>query len=402
MKLFARSTISGATLAGAVQKTANLGFWDALKTAGISPNTRSAVTASGTLTTDQCGLVPVDATAGSIVLVLPVSGSDTDDAVYQFRRIDGTANTVTIRRNGTDTIEGASNDLFLPAAGAVLELQMPAGATNWRVVTLTGGTQAGARSLLGFPLRGFIAGLTLSTAGASASFGVAAGEAADSANAVLLQLAAAVTKTTGAWAVGSGTGGLDTGAIAASTWYHAHLIRRPDTGVVDVLVSLSASAPTMPANYTQSRRIGSMKTNGSSQWTKFIQDGDYFVWDAAVTDVNAANPGTAAVSRTISVPTGINVRAQLRCAVQVLSVSTAVNSALLVSDLAITDAAPTFGSSGVTAVAGRQAADNYGAVETIVRTNTSAQVRSRLSASDASVSLFMSTAGWYDTRGRDA
>ena len=48
--------------------------------------------------------------------------------------------------------------------------------------------------------------------------------------------------------------------------------------------------------------LGSMKTNGSAQWTKFIQDGDLFQWDAGVQDVAATNPGTSAVTRTLTVP----------------------------------------------------------------------------------------------------
>lgn len=66
-----------------------------------------------------------------------------------------------------------------------------------------------------------------------------------------------------------------------------------------MLFSLSATAPTMPGFYLLSRRIGSIKTDGSGNWTKFVQDGDTFTWDVPVTDVNASNPGTSAVSRTL-------------------------------------------------------------------------------------------------------
>ena len=129
--------------------------------------------------------------------------------------------------------------------------------------------------------RGQIGGLTLSTAGSSATFSVAAGSAVNSTNADYIALASTLSKTTATWAVGNGNGGLDTGTIAASTWYHAYVIKRVDTGVVDVLVSLSATAPTMPGSYTLFRRIGAMLTNGSSQWTKFVQTGDEFVGRAA-------------------------------------------------------------------------------------------------------------------------
>jgi hypothetical protein len=122
-------------------------------------------------------------------------------------------------------------------------------------------------------LRNYIAGANLSTAGASTTFSVGAGVAADSTNVNLMLLSSSLSKTTSAWAVGNASGSLDTGSIAASTWYHVYLIRRLDTGVVDVLISLNATTPTLlPTNYSVYRRIGSMKTNASSQWTKFVQD----------------------------------------------------------------------------------------------------------------------------------
>jgi hypothetical protein len=63
----------------------------------------------------------------------------------------------------------------------------------------------------------------------------------------------ALTKTiSSTWSVGSGNGGLDTGAVLASTWYHIYLIERTDTGVVDALLSqapgLSASVTCTNAN----------------------------------------------------------------------------------------------------------------------------------------------------------
>ena len=111
------------------------------------------------------------------------------------------------------------------------------------------------------PLRGYLSGLTLSTVGSSINFGVAAGVATSDDTTTSMKLATSLSKSTAAWAVGSGVGALDTGTIANSTWYHVFLIERTDTGVVDVLVSLSATTPTLPASYTKQRRIGSMKTN---------------------------------------------------------------------------------------------------------------------------------------------
>ena len=156
---------------------------------------------------------------------------------------------------------------------------------------------------------GLIFGLTLSTAGGSALFGIDKGQASDSTNVAAMVLPAAFSKNgSAAWSLGSGGGALDTGAFAANTWYHVHLIERLDTGVVDVLVSLSPAAPTLPANYTVFRRIGSMRTNASSVWTAFTQWGDDFIWVSSFQELSVNAPPTSWVIRTLSgVPTGVSV-----------------------------------------------------------------------------------------------
>jgi hypothetical protein len=265
--------------------------------------------------------------------------------------------------------------------------------------TLTPAQKTQARVNIAAPLRGWIAGLMLSTTGASASFGVAAGEAADSTTADLLQLASAYTKTTAAWAVGSGAGALDTGAIAAAAWYHVYLIKRPDTGVVDVLVSLSATAPTLPANYTLFRRIGSMLT-AASQWRKFVQGGDTFSWDVPVADVSALNPGTAAVTRTLSTPLGVRVEA-ITWVAFAANATTDNPAAILLSDLAVSDQAPSINLSSFMCYSSTVVIGNTGGV-TRVFTNTSSQIRSRLQISGANTTLVITTFGWVDRRGKDA
>ena len=155
------------------------------------------------------------------------------------------------------------------------------------------------------PPRSYIAALTMSTAGSSSTMSIAAGQAADSTNAVLMALASSISKTTSAWAVGTSNGALDTGTIAANTWYHFYLIQRSDTGVVDVLFSLSATAPTLPANYTYARRIGSGRTNASNQWTAFVQIGDKFLWTSAPLDIATSSFAASSQLYTMTVPLGV-------------------------------------------------------------------------------------------------
>lgn len=145
-KLFTRATVSGASLSGANLKSVLTTLWDALNSLGITDASRTTVTSSASLVSTQCGLLLVDATSASIVLTLPTSGSATDDLVYSVRRIDSsTANSVTVVRGGTDTIEGSTSAILIPPGGST-KIQMPGGATNWRVLSASGGTAVGARN----------------------------------------------------------------------------------------------------------------------------------------------------------------------------------------------------------------------------------------------------------------
>ncbi len=254
-------------------------------------------------------------------------------------------------------------------------------------------------------LRSYLAGLTLSTAGASTVFHLLPGVAVDSTNATSMLLAAALDKSTGAWVVGSGVGGLDTGAIAASTWYHVYLIKRPDTGVVDVCISLSATAPTfgasIPAAYTLFRRIGSMKTNSSSQWISFTQWGDEFLWVSPILDVNVTNTGTSAVTRTLSTPPGVQTIARMN-----ISLSDPSSQAFAYfSPLATADLPPTTTGSAPGASMGFNplgiAANNMEA-QISVLTDTNSAIRSRNFDVNANAVMCISTLGWTDRRGRDA
>jgi hypothetical protein len=308
------------------------------------------------------------ATTTNLGLTLPTVGADDDTW-------GGVNNTV---HTGVDAVFKADG------TGTSVGLKVGSGKT----LNVTGGT------LVGFPDSpvpyGHINGLTLSAAGSTATFGIATGQAADSTNAALMSLGSAYTKTGSSWAVGSGNGGIDTGSIANNTWYHVWLIQRSDTSVVDVLFSTSASSPTMPSNYDRKRRIGSMLTNGSAQWVKFIQDGDRFDWDTRVLDSNGSTPAnTSAASKTLTVPTGVSVQAIVE---GTLSYSSGAMFAIF-SPLDVADIDP-----GATGWWGVAAASAYNTAEKIIRTNTSAQIRIRFSSTTGNYTI--ATSGWLDARGR--
>jgi hypothetical protein len=248
------------------------------------------------------------------------------------------------------------------------------------------------------PPRSYLAGYGLSTAGSSGTMSIAAGAATDTTNTTMISLTAAISKTTSAWSVGTGNGGLDNGTIANATWYHFYAIMRPDTGVVDVLFSTSATTPTMPANYVYKRRIGAGLTDGSAHWVAFSQTGGEFRWLAGVLDVNTTNPGTSAVSATLTVPIGLKVRAMFN---STLVINTA-SAQVYFSDLAANDEATSVTNAPLAQMSNFGVAAGQSAVGLEITTNTSAQIRYRLNASDGSSIIRIATIGWIDRRGRDA
>lgn len=261
------------------------------------------------------------------------------------------------------------------------------------VISFNGRTGAVVSSGTDVPLRSYLAGLTLSTAGSSSTFGVAAGVATDSTNAAMMALASAYTKTTGAWAIGSGNGSFDGTGSAPSAhagWYHVFLIERTDINVVDVLTSNSATSPTLPTNYTLFRRIGSMLTNGSFQWVKFLQNGDEFYWDVATQDVVNVSPTTSPTNYTVSTPLGIVCNALLT----VQWSSNVITEALMYSPL---QSAQTSG--GVTQLI-TPVAGQFVGVQINMRTDTNSRVVVIASANNTN-HLYINTQGWIDRRGRD-
>lgn len=245
-------------------------------------------------------------------------------------------------------------------------------------------------------LAGTLWGLTLSNNGTDAAndIDIAAGIAIDSTNAVLMRLASSLTKRLdAAWAVGSGNGGRDTGSIADGTW-HVHLIKRPDTGVVDVLFSLSATAPTLPTNYTVFRCIGPI-LRVSSAIKAFTQIGDYFEWSTPVADIASAAQTTGNTTRTLaSIPTGKAVLADI--GVNIYRSGGTGQFGIASSPARAGGTVVDRDTAGVGYSTGASAAGSATA-RMLVLTNTSAQIVTDANQTgEVSITVF----GFYDNRGR--
>ena len=83
----------------------------------------------------------------------------------------------------------------------------------------------------------------------------------------------------------SGANGLDTGTESISTWYHVWAIY--DGSNKRVLLSTSATAPTMPGSYTYKAWLGAIYNNSSGNFLKLAQRGNSVSCEPSVALSNA-------------------------------------------------------------------------------------------------------------------
>ncbi len=132
------------------------------------------------------------------------------------------------------------------------------------------------------------------------TFTVAAGAASNSTNINDVVLPAVVTNTI----TSVGVNGVDVAAAIASTFYSVYVIG-DSTGykATASLLSLSATAPSLPSGYDMFRRIGYVKTDGSALLLKFWQYGNASVrdmWYDTAIATPAITTGTAYASQSLA------------------------------------------------------------------------------------------------------
>lgn len=251
-------------------------------------------------------------------------------------------------------------------------------------------------------LRGHIAGLTLSNNGTDATndIDIAVGVATSSDQGAVISLGSALTKQLDAsWAVGTNAGMRATGAAITDTTYHIFLIRRPDTGVVDIAADTSASGANIAANtnaaYTQVRRIGSILRESGAIVT-FKQWGDNFR-RAAISDRNSTSAAASALLA-LSIPAGIAVAPMI---LYFLQVATSATCQVRLGSASIGSADTTIAS--LICGAGDTSERNLELVPPYFVSDTSRQIyfeQINTAGTPAASQLF--TVGWVDLRGKDA
>lgn len=253
-----------------------------------------------------------------------------------------------------------------------------------------------------FVPRGHLWGLTMSNAADTANdITVAAGEAKDEANTENMILSASITKRLdAAWTVGDNQGGLNTGAEANSTWYEVHLIKRVDTGVVDVMFTTTANRATLPTNYTLQRRIGWIRNDAGGAILQFTQVNDLFTLTTQINDVAATLTSTAA-QVTLTVPP--NTVARFRAAMTAGTGGTnLLDQTIVFSEIVEGNVTPAVGT-GIASLTGGEFSAGVvtnSAGHFLLKVNSSSQIEhdSSANAQSAAGTFDISTFGWIDDR----
>jgi hypothetical protein len=241
-----------------------------------------------------------------------------------------------------------------------------------------------------FP-KGLVVGGTLSNAAGDATndITIAAFTVQDESGGGVLTLAAAITKQIDAtWAVGTNAGGMNTGAVADTTWYEVIAIKRVDTGVVDVMFSTTANRATLPASYTLKARLGWVR-RGAATNLAFTQVKDYFTLTTQINDI-AVNKTVTATAAALTVPP--NCIARFRAGAD-MSTSVNANSALVFSEVAEGNVTPAL-ATGIISLGYWDLATGSSGGHFELRVNASSQIEYDM---DVAVGTFdVSTFGWVD------
>lgn len=378
------------TAAGVTVKTA-----DPVRAAEPSSTAVVTVTTTTTLNAANNGqLIKADATAGAFTVTLLPAATAGNGYEVTVKKIDSSSNAVTLDADGSETIDGGT-DISLPNQFDVVKVRSDG--TAWQVLTQPLNVQT-----IALP-RGYIDGFILSNNGTDANndIDIGIGTARDDANGANIVLSASITKRLDAsWAVGDGNGGLDAGSKAADTWYHVFVIRRSDTGVVDVLFSTSAASPTLPAGYDQKRRIGAIRTDSGPNIRAFLQrSGEVFEWVTPILDVQDSAPTATDAGELYTLSAPPNTMAHVTAGANASDGQSHayVRATDITNDTPVPSGGIPLHNAGVLAGGSSSSAR---ASDTWIWVDGSSQIRG--SVDNASTDLDIMTKGWFDPRGRDA
>ena len=362
-----------------------------VKNAGALTPSSTATAAVTMAATDFNKLLLVDPSAAARTVSVLTAAAALEGFRVVIKNVSG-ANNVIVHRSGSNTIDGEAS-ITLSATNQAVMLACN-GTTWYRTSARTPITAATLTTT-----RGFISGLTLSNdSDADHDIAIAVGVCRDSAEAQNLVLPTIMTKRIdGSWAAGDDDGGLFTGSVATDTWYHVFLIQKTSDGSIDAGFDTSVTAANIPAGYSGYRRIGSVKTDDSSNIKPFVQFGDRFTWSAPTIDATDVATSDTAVLTTLNTPLAVKVEAEVYAHLELAGSQT---RAILFSDPDVPDLSADSNlarASGYVQVSGSSTTNNKFNFVATCPTNTSSQIRVVNSATGGTYSI--RTRSYQDYRG---
>ena len=232
----------------------------------------SVIFPSGGTTSAQCGANYVFTAAGTLQLAASTSSSK---ACVITAFAYGGAITVSLAA-GTDKINGGTAGVSLTVPqGYSTTISTDAAGNYYATVILsaaaTGGTTStGISGVSGLQINNNVGAPNTKIDITAATVYIASSS---------LQVRFASFTTTIDASTSGVANGIDTGSLAASTWYFVYIIAGISSGSVIKagLISLSSTTPTLPTGYTLAYRVGAYRTDGSThfyglkQLSNFVQ-----------------------------------------------------------------------------------------------------------------------------------
>jgi hypothetical protein len=222
-----------------------------------------------------------------------------------------------------------------------------------------------------------------------------AGKARDIADTFDINLQADMIKQLDAvWVAGTGNGGRASGvALSANTTYHFFVIAKPD-GTADAGFDTALNATNLLADatgYTKYRRVGSMKTDGSSNWLTYNQLLNWFTYKVRHIDVSLTTVTNSKTAISLTIPSGLELIAKINASIDDSVELTVFLFPNGYEDFAVLEGGTTTPAAtrNLRAIAGGE--NN----EMQLLTNTSSQIFYRASQTTAD-SFVINTMGFYD------
>lgn len=395
-----RTTILGSSNAGALVD------WGAgTRNVRLGPSAKVDITRDENLNFVE-GAGTVGGTGNAHTLTLdpaPKAYSDTMRLIHRAPGANTTAVSINVNSLGVKVLKSGGADFTNAAiASGDLLYSVYDSTKGWfETINLSQpnpGLAQAAALIVGFKDK-VLTGLRLSNNATDATndIDIAAGACISDDGTTVITIAAAMGKQLDvAWAAG-GTpgavaGGRSSAAGIANTTYHVWAVSKNAGVDPDIIIDVSATAPTMPSGYTKKKCIGSIIRSGGAILA-FNQINDRFFLTLPITDVNATNPGTAAVARTITAPA--NMLAILH--VQFANIaSAAAGYYCLITAMFQADATPT--QANATWTPNGTGNLNASTLEMVIPLDSNSQVRTRQAVSAGGDMVKIKTIGWIDTR----